>query len=317
MSDKRVVLAGGTGFLGHLLGDHLSARGYDIIILTRNPRPGRFKEVAWDARTPGNWIAELDGAAAVLNLAGRSVNCRFTPDNKRAVMESRVNSTRAIGEAIARCRTPPATWLNASTATIYRHTFGPPHDEQSTDFAPTPEAKDDYSVQVARAWEQALSDAATPSQTRKVALRITIVFGTVDGGVFQIMRRMSRLGAAGPMAGGQQYVSWIHEQDFCKAIQWVLDHPELSGPANIAAPNPVTNAEMMREFRRACGIPIGIPATRWMLEIGAAIMRTETELLLKSRYVVPGKLLASGFQFKFPHMREALADLEQRTRAAH
>lgn len=317
MSNKRVVLAGGTGFLGHLLGEHLSARGYDIVILTRNPSPGRFKEVAWDARTPGDWIAELDGAAAVLNLAGRSVNCRFTPDNKRAIMDSRVNSTQAIGDAIARCGTPPAAWLNASTATIYRHTFGPPHNEQSTDFAPTPEVKDAYSVQVARQWEKVLAEAATPVQTRKVALRITIVFGTVEGGVFQIMRRLSRLGAAGPMAGGQQYVSWIHERDFCDAVQWILDHPELSGPVNLGSPNPVTNAEMMREFRKACGIPISIPATRWMLEIGAAVMRTETELLLKSRYVVPGKLLASGFQFRFPRMSDALVDLERQARSRH
>jgi hypothetical protein len=204
-------------------------------------------------------------------------------------------------------------WLNCSTATIYKHTFGPPHDESSTDFAPSPEAKDEFSVSVARAWEEALNKAVTPA-TRKVALRITLVFGTVKRGVFQILRRLSKLGLGGRMASGKQFVSWIHEEDFCRAVGWMLERDHLSGPVNIAAPNPVTNAEMMRLFRRHCGIALGLPAEKWMLEISASIMGTETELLLKSRRVVPGRLLADGFTFHFPTMESALMELEKRCR---
>jgi len=313
MSARRVILAGGSGFLGQLLAGYLQPRGWEPIVLTRSPSANaRFREIAWNARTPGDWTESLDGAEAVINLAGRSVNCRFTPENKRLVMDSRVDSTRVIGEAITRCAQPPRTWLNASTATIYKHSTGIAHDEASTDFRPTPEAKDEYSVQVALAWEKALDDAVTPPGTRKAALRVTLVFGAVAGGVFQILRRLARLGLGGKMGSGQQYVSWIHERDFCRAVEWVLEHPELTGPVNLAAPNPVTNAEMMRTFRRVCGAPFGLPAIEWMLEVGAFVMRTETELLLKSRRVVPGKLLASGFQFEFSTMEEALRELEAR-----
>lgn len=314
MSTKRIILAGGSGFLGRLLAGHLQARGWEPVILTRSPSSqSTVREIAWDARTVGDWLGELDGAAAVINLAGRSVNCRFTPENRRLVMNSRVEATRAVGAAIARCTKPPPVWLNCSTATIYRHTMGTPHDEKSTDFGLTPSVHDEFSVEVAHAWEQALWEAPTP-QTRKVALRITLVFGTVAGGVFQILRRLARFGLGGRMGSGRQFVSWIHEQDFARAVEWILDHGEVQGPVNLAAPNPLTNADMMRTFRRVCGIPLGLPAAEWMLELGAVVMRTETELLLKSRRVVPGTLLQGGFQFQFPAMEGALRELEQRTR---
>jgi uncharacterized protein (TIGR01777 family) len=309
---RRIVLAGGSGFLGQLLAAHLKPLGWDAIVLTRNPSSKTgFKELQWDACNLGDWAKFLEVADAVINLTGRSVNCRYNAVNRRLIMDSRVDSTRVIGEAIARCARPPRVWLNCSTATIYRHTFGPPHDEASTDFATTAEAKDEFSVSVARAWENALNAAQT-SRARKVALRITIVFGAAEGGVFQILRRLSKFGLGGRMGSGKQLVSWIHEQDFCRAVEWILNHEELNGPVNIAAPHPITNAEMMEIFRRVCGIPFGLPATEWMLEMGAVIMRTETELLLKSRYVVPGKLLASGFKFQFPAMETAVRDLEQR-----
>lgn len=309
---RRIVLAGGTGFLGQLLGEYLQLRGWEPVVLTRKPlASARFHEIAWDARTLGDWTPSLEGAEAVINLAGRSVNCRFTPENKRLVMDSRVDSTRVLGEAIARCAKPPRVWLNSSTATIYKHSLERANDEASMDFSPTPEAKDAYSVEVALAWEKAFNDAHTP-HTRKVALRTTLVFGAVDGGVFQILRRLARLGLGGRMGSGKQYVSWIHDEDFCRAVEWILERPELTGPINMAAPHPVTNAEMMRLFRRVCGIPFGLPAAEWMLEIGAFVLRTETELLLKSRRVVPGKLLASGFEFRFPEMEEALRDLDRR-----
>ncbi len=309
----RLVLAGGSGFIGNLLAEHFRNLNWEPVILTRSPAAGRQSpEVFWDAETLGEWVQTLEGSQAVINLAGRSVNCRFTPENKRQVMASRVNSTRILGEAIAGCSQPPAVWLNSSTATIYKHTFNRAHDETSTDFRPTVEAKDAYSVQVALAWEKAFTDAPTP-RTRKVALRTTLVMGTVPGGVFQILRRLARLGLGGKMGSGRQFVSWIHDVDFCRAVEWILNHPELHNPVNMAAPNPLSNADMMKAFRRLCGIPFGLPAAEWMLEVGAFFMRTETELLLKSRRVVPGKLLSGGFQFEFPNLDDALRDLNTRT----
>ncbi len=315
MSSRTIVLVGGSGFLGQLLASYLQERGFEPVILTRAPAPNaKFKELEWDARTVGDWVKALDGAEAVINLAGRSVNCRYNAENRRAIMDSRVDSTRVLGEAIASCSKPPGAWFNSSTATIYRHTVGPAHDETSADFATAAEAKDEFSVEVARAWEKAFDDAPS-SRTRKAALRTTLVFGTPEGGVFRIMRRLARTGLGGRMGSGRQFVSWIHDEDFCRAVEWILNHPELDGPINIAAPHPVTNSEMMATFRRVCGgVPFGLPATEGMLELGAFILRTETELLLKSRRVVPGKLLTSGFQFRFPKMEDALRDLEQRVK---
>jgi uncharacterized protein (TIGR01777 family) len=312
---RHIILAGGSGFLGQRVAAYLRPRNWEPIVLTRSPdASARFTEIAWDAKHCGAWTEALDGADAVINFTGRSVNCRYTPRNRREIMDSRVDSTRVVGEAIARCSTPPRIWLNASTATLYQHTFGPAHDESSTAYDATLDAKDAFSVSVGKAWEKALNDAAVPS-TRKVAMRTSIVFGTVKGGVFRILRRLTKLGLGGRMGSGRQYVSWIHEEDFCRAVEWILSHDELGGPVNVTAPNPLTNAEMMAAFRRACGIPIGLPASRWMLEIGAFVMRTETELLLKSRRVVPGKLLASGFNFRFDEFEIALRELEQRLRA--
>jgi uncharacterized protein (TIGR01777 family) len=311
---RRIILAGGSGFLGQLLASYLKPRGWESVVLTRTPsQNAAFKEIAWDGRTIGDWTQSLEGAEAVINLAGRSVNCRYNAENRRAIMDSRVDSTRVLGEAIVRCAQPPPVWLNSSTATIYHHTFGPPHDESSKDFATASEAKDEFSVSVALAWEKAFNEANVP-RTRKVALRTTIVFGAAEGGVFRIMRGLARFGLGGRMGSGKQFVSWIHEEDFCRAIEWVLEHPELTGAVNVAAPHPLTNAEMMQTFRRVCGIPLGLPATEWMLEVGAFFLRTETELLLKSRRVLSGKLLASGFQFRFPKLEDALRDLEQRVR---
>ena len=315
MSARRIILAGGSGFLGQLLADHFQPKGWEPIVLTRHPAANaKFEEFHWDARTIGDWAKLVDGAEAVINLAGRSVNCRYNPENRRAIMDSRVDSTRVLGQAISSCAEPPRVWLNSSTATIYRHTFGPAHDETSTDFATAKEARDEFSVEVARAWENAFNEAATPV-TRKVALRTTLVFGTPEGGVFRILRRLAKTGLGGRMGNGRQFVSWIHDEDFCHAVEWILEHNELAGPINIAAPQPVTNSEMMATFRRVCGgVPFGLPATEWMLELGAFVMRTETELLLKSRRVAPGKLLANGFQFRFPRMEDALRDLEQRVK---
>lgn len=309
MSKQRLILAGGSGFLGQELAKYFQALGWEVVVLTRSPQANRAaREVAWDAETLGDWARELEGAAVVMNLTGRSVDCRYTPTNRRLIIESRVNSTRAVGQAIAQCAQPPRVWLNASSATIYRHTLGPAWDESGTDFAPTPAVKDEFSLEVIHAWERALNEAQTP-HTRKVALRTTMVLGHARNSVFPVLCRLARFGLGGRMGSGGQFVSWLHEVDFCRAVEWIIAHEELAGPVNFAAPNPLPNAEMMRLFREAVGAPFGLPAAEWMLEVGAVFLRTETELILKSRRVVPGKLLRSGFTFRFPTMREAIADL--------
>jgi hypothetical protein len=249
----------------------------------------------------------LEGADALVNLAGVSVDCRYTEKNRRLIMDSRIDSTRVLGEAMARCGQPPRVWMNSSTATIYKHTYGAAWDETG-EIGATAEAKDAFSIEVATAWERVFNEAKTP-HTRKVALRSAMVMGHGRNSVFPVMRRMIRLGLGGQMGDGRQYMSWIHEVDFCRAIEWLIAHENVSGIVNLAAPKPVTNAEMMRTFREVCGMPFGLPAAKWMLEIGAVLLRTETELIIKSRRVVPGRLLREGFQFRFSEVRGALEDL--------
>ncbi|MDD5140271.1 MAG: TIGR01777 family oxidoreductase [Verrucomicrobiales bacterium] len=307
---KRIILAGGSGFLGNALAKKFIQRDCEVVVLTRSPRErgDGVEEIFWDAKSLGEWAKFVDGAEVVINLAGKSVDCRYTEANRKAIIASRVDSTRGLGEAIAKCKRPPRVWLNASSATLYKHTFNTPMDEEG-EVGATAEAKDEFSIEVIREWERALNEARTPN-TRKVAMRITLVFGR-DGGVFPVLRRLARLGLGGKMGGGRQFVSWIHQEDFCRAVEWLIIHDDMSGPVNFAAPNPLPNHETMKLIREACGAPFGLPAEEWMLEVGAFFLRTETELLIKSRYVVPGKLLASGFKFQFPELRGALADLSK------
>ena len=309
---KKIVIAGGSGFLGRILAAHFEKLGYAITILTRSPKSSDYgiREIAWDAHTIGEWAPELDSAVAVINLTGRSVNCRYHKQNRKVILESRVQSTQAICQAIAACKSPPTVWLNASTATIYKHTFGPAWDE-SGEICSTPEAKDKFSIEVATAWERAFNEAKTPA-TRKVAMRAAMVLGTNKNSVFPMLCRLTRLGLGGKMGYGRQFVSWIHELDFCRAVEWLMTHETLDGVVNIAAPNPVTNAEMMKLFRQTFGMPLGLPATKSMLEIGALFLRTETELIIKSRRVNPRRLVESGFDFCFPLLNAALEDLNQR-----
>lgn len=317
MNKQRIILAGGSGFLGGELAKHFTALGWEVVILTRSPksRTDGVREVAWDTKSLGDWTREFESATAVLNLTGRSVDCRYNTKNRREIMDSRVHSTRVVGEAIAQCKTPPRVWLNSSTATLYQHTFGKPHDESSRDMDSATEAKDAFSVEVAQAWERTLDEAKTP-HTRKVALRTSMVLGLGSNSVFPVLRRLTKFGLGGRQGSGKQFVSWIHLEDFCRAVEWIIAHAELSGPINQCAPNPLPNVEMMKLFREVCGMPIGLPATEWMLEIGAFFLRTETELIFKSRRVVPGRLLESGFKFHFPVFRDALLDLEQRIKVA-
>jgi uncharacterized protein len=309
---KKIVIAGGSGFLGRTLVAYLHERGYAITILTRFAKSAdaAIREIVWDAHTTGEWVRELEDAVAVINLTGRSVNCRYHERNRRLILDSRILSTRVVGQAIARCKSPPRVWLNASTATIYKHTFGPAWDE-SGGIGATSEARDEFSIDVATAWERVFNEALTPG-TRKVVMRTAMVLGQDKNSVFPMLRRLTRLGLGGKMGNGRQFVSWIHEQDFCRAVEWLIANESFSGVVNIAAPNPVSNAAMMKAFREIFGMPIGLPAAKWMLEIGAFVLRTETELIIKSRRVFPRTLVESGFTFCFPMLRTALEDLTKK-----
>jgi len=316
MIDARgtVVIPGGGGYLGSALSKYFEARDFDVVVLGRRPRRdrGRVHFVPWDGRTLGPWSKYFEGATAIINMAGRSVNCRYTPANRNEIYASRLDSTRVVGQAIARCKEPPPVWLNSSTATIYRHTFGPAWDE-SGEIGGMSAAKDEFSVDVCRRWEAALWQAEVP-QTRRVALRQAMTFGP-RGDVWNAFARIAKVGLGGPLGSGRQWVSWIHIDDFCRAVGWVIERTEIEGAVNICSPKPLPNAQFVREIRHALGVPIGVPATEWMLEIGAKVLGTETELLIKSRRVVPGKLLESGFEFEFADWPAATQDIVARERA--
>lgn len=313
----KLILAGGSGLLGTMLAKAYHGEGHEVVVLSRKPADAPWRVVRWDAVSSGPWTSELEGADVVANLAGRSINCRYTPENRRLIKESRVLSTRLIGQAINASKRPPKVWLQPSTVTIYAHRFDAPNDEQTglLESATDPNLPDTwrFTVDVANAWEAAAKEAFTPN-TRKVFLRISIVMSPDRGSAFDILLRLVRYGLGGTVGSGNQYVSWIHGVDFVQAIRWIIGHDSIEGPVNMAAPHSAQNADFMRALRQAWGIPIGMPAPAWMLEIGSFLMRTESELVLKSRRVVPTRLLESGFTFQFPSWPEAARDLCQRWR---
>jgi len=315
----KIVLPTGSGQVGTVLARAFVADGHEVVVLSRGgaPASARWRSVAWDARTLGPWAAELDGADVVINLAGRSVNCRYTPANRAAMLDSRVESTRVVGQAIARAVRPPRTWLQASTATIYAHRFDAPNDELTGILGGSePDAPDTwrFSIEVATAWERALANAVVP-RTRKLALRSAMTMSPDRCGIFDTLLGLVRRGLGGTSGSGRQYISWIHEADFVDAVRWLIAHEELDGAVNLAAPVPLPNAEFMAALRRAWGARVGLPATEWMLAIGARLMQTETELVLKSRRVVPARLLQSGFRFRYPEWPAAAVELCARVRA--
>ena len=311
----KIVIPGGTGQIGTVLARAFHARGDEVIVLSRSTQTAPWRVVNWDAETLGNWANELEAADAVINLAGRSVNCRYNAQNRKVITESRVKSTQVIGEAIVRASQPPRVWLQASTATIYAHTFDKANDEATGVIGCSADAPDTwrFSNDVVTAWEQA-ADEAKATTTRRVLLRSAIVMSPDRGGAFDMLLKIARYGLGGRSGNGRQYVSWIHDQDFIRSVFWLIDHEEIAGRVNLTSPTPLTNTEFMRDLRAAWGIRFGLPATEWMLEIGAFLLRTETELILKSRQVVPGRLLESGFVFQFPFWEDAALDLCSRWR---
>ena len=314
----KIVIPGGSGHIGTFLSRAFDGEGHEVVLIGRQATKGALRTVQWDGMSHGEWDAEIDGADVVINLAGLSVNCRYHARNRQLIKQSRVVTTRLIGEAIAAARRPPIVWLQVSTATIYIHSFDSPNDEATGILGNHPDDPDTwhFSYDVARSWEQELDNAEVPG-TRKVKLRSAIALSPDRGGAFNALLTLVRYGLGGRAGNGRQYVSWIHDTDFIQAVRWIIDHEDLSGAVNLAAPNPLPNAAFMRHLRAAWGFPIGLPAATWMLEIGAFLIRTETELILKSRRVVPGVLTEQGFEFQFPSWPEAAEDLCRRWREAH
>ena len=306
-----MVIPGGSGQVGTMLARAFHGDGHEVVVFSRRPRARPWRVVEWDGARRDSWVRELEGADVLINLTGRSVNCRYTAANRREILDSRVQSTRVLGDAVARLSRPPRVWLQASTATIYAHRYDAPNDEITGiiggDEVDAPGTWR-FSIDVARAWEAAFDDVHVPG-TRKVTLRSAMTMSADRGGVFDKLLELVRRGQGGRIGDGRQFMSWVHEQDVIRAVRWLIDHDEVDGVVNVASPNPVPNAEFMDALRHAWGVRIGVPSPVWMLEIGAVLLRTETELVLKSRRVVPRRLLEHGFVFAYPDWADAARDL--------
>jgi uncharacterized protein (TIGR01777 family) len=315
----RIVLPGGSGQVGQMLARRLQERGHRVTVLTRGPYTAPWETVHWDGQEIGPWIETLEGADVCINLAGRSVDCRYHAANRRKIYDSRIVTTRLLNRVIAGLDEPPRVWLNASTATIYRHALDRPMDEATGELGGheliskrrrAPETWN-FSIRVAKDWETAFFETPTP-RTRKVAMRSAIVLIAASGSSFQTLLNLVRVGLGGRQGNGRQFVSWIHELDFARAVEFLIEHQEMDGAVNIAAPHPLPNAEFMEALRDAWEMPNGLPLPWPLLELGALLLRTESELVLKSRYVIPGRLLDAGFEFEFPDWPEAAEDLVRR-----
>jgi len=299
---NKLVIVAGTGFLGQVLVDHFKNKFDEIVILTRGNAKtvDRIKYVNWNARTFSGWENELENAAVLINLAGKSVDCRYTEKNKKEILLSRIESTKILNKAVLKCQNPPKHWLNSSTSTIYRFSLDKQMDEIDGEIG------NDFSINVALSWEKAFFKTETPV-TMKTALRTSIVLGK-DGGAFIPLKTLAKIGFGGKQGKGNQFISWIHQEDFANAIDFIIQK-EIFGIVNVVSPEPIRNADFMQKLRKAIGFPFGMPLNTFLLEIGSFLIRTQPELVLKSRNVIPKRLLENGFQFKFGDIDEAFKDL--------
>lgn len=298
---KTIIIAGGTGFLGQVLESYFSKKGYDVKILTR--KTTKPNHVYWNAKDLDQWTKTLEGANTLINLTGKSVDCRYTEANKKLIHDSRIDSTNILGKAINQCENPPKAWLNMSTSTIYEDSYHKQMTEENGDIG------NDFSMNIAKSWEAAFNSIETPS-TRKVILRTSIVLGK-NGGALIPLKRLTQFGLGGKQWHGKQKVSWIHENDFARAINFLIDK-QLEGTYNIVSPKPTSNAFLMKYIRKALKVPFGISHPKWLLKIGAWFIGTETELVLKSRNVIPEKLTEKGFTFKYLTIEDAVNELLKR-----
>ncbi|MBD3637918.1 MAG: TIGR01777 family protein [Crocinitomicaceae bacterium] len=296
---KHILIAGGRGFLGLELHDYFQSRGLAVKLLTRRPRASN--EVFWDGKHLGEWMKEIEWADILINLAGKSVNCRYTDKNKAEILSSRIDTTAILCQAVSQASNPPALWINSSSATTYVHSEYQQMTEDEGIIG------DDFSMNVCKKWETEFF-SCNLEHTRRVATRTSIVLGK-SGGALPMLRRLTRFFLGGKQGGGNQYFSWIHFEDYCRAIDFIINNPGIVGPVNVTSPNPVKNEHLMKKLRKTMKVPFGIPQPKWLLELGARVIGTETELLLKSRNVVPERLLENGFEFKHPDIESALKGL--------
>jgi len=302
---KKIVLAAGTGQLGTALQKHFKNNAEEIIILSRSAKKpdGNIRTVQWDAKTIGPWVKELEGADLLINLAGKNVNCRYTEKNKKEIFDSRTNSIEVLAKAIDMLTVQPKVWMQSASATIYRHSEDRAMNEDDG------ETGEGFSVEVCKKWEGAfLEQSKRFEKIRKVILRISLVLGP-DQGVFPRLKNLVKFGLGGKQGNGKQWVSWIHERDICGIVEWIAEHENINGAVNCTSPVPVKNDEFMKIIRKEFGMPIGLPAPAWLLEIGAVIIRTETELILKSRWVLPKRITDSGYKFYFPDVKSAVNNI--------
>jgi len=300
---KKIILAGGSGYIGRILVDFYSEKVDEVIVLTRGAAliNGNVRFVHWNGKDVGSWTKEMENADLLVNLTGKNVNCRYNQRNKDEILNSRINATAALGKAVSQLATPPRVWIQSASATIYRHAEDRSMDEE------TGEIGDGFSVEGCKAWEKSFWEQKTP-HTRKVLLRIGIVLGKSDSALPRLLS-LTRLGLGGKQGSGRQYMSWIHEDDVASVINWVYIHEEIAGTFNCTSPQPLPNADFMSTLRKACKVPFGIPMPTLLLKAGALIIGTETELILKSRWVVPKKLMDAGYVFQFADLRSALKDI--------
>ncbi len=302
---KKLIIAAGTGFLGQVLVNHFKDSFEEIVILTRGKSEvkNNIKYVNWNAKSFSGWEKELENADVLINLAGKSVDCRYNEKNKQEIYNSRIESTKILNEAVLQCENPPKHWLNSSTSTIYRFSLDKQMDEIDGEIG------NDFSMNIAKSWEKAFFETETPN-TLKTALRTSIVLGK-NGGAFIPLKTLAKLGMGGKQGKGNQFISWIHEEDFARAIAFVIEN-KLENEINIVSPNPIRNVDFTTKLRKAVGMPFGISQPEWLLEFGSKLINTETELVLKSRNVIPRRLQENGFTFKYDSVEKTFENLLQK-----